>query len=358
MKVAIIVRSTLYSVPGGDTVQVVQTCRYLIALGIEVEIKLADEMIAYDRYDLLHFFNIIRPADILHHSKKAAKPFVISTILVDYSEFDKHHRKGAASIIGFLPGDGIEYIKTMARWLLGRDHLSSISYIWKGQRKSIIEILQRATLILPNSESEYRRVVNTYAHPVKYVVVHNGIDPALFKPDRSVKKDDKLVLCVARIEGIKNQLNLIKGLNNTSFKVLIIGAHAPNQAAYYRECVDSAAANITFINHVPQDRLVEYYQLAKVHILPSWFETTGLSSIEAAAMGCNIVITDKGDAKEYFGTDAFYCDPGKPETILEAVKKAGLAPCNELLKDKILEKYTWAQAASQTLKAYQSAISA
>jgi len=139
---------------------------------------------------------------------------------------------------------------------------------------------------------------------------------------------------------------------------LIIGAHAPNQAAYYRECVDSAAANITFINHVPQDRLVEYYQLSKVHILPSWFETTGLSSIEAAAMGCNIVITDKGDAKEYFGTDAFYCDPGKPETILEAVKKAGLAPCNELLKDKILEKYTWAQAASQTLKAYQSAISA
>jgi hypothetical protein len=161
MKVAFITRSTLYSVPGGDTVQVVQTARQLTDMGIGVEILLSKEAIPYEKFDLLHFFNIIRPADILYHSKKAKKPFVVSTILCSYSEYDKHHRKGIGALFTYLPGDGVEYLKTIARWLLGKDHLSSYDYIWKGQRKSIIEILHRATMILPNSESEYNRVQHT-----------------------------------------------------------------------------------------------------------------------------------------------------------------------------------------------------
>jgi len=356
MKVAMIVRSTLYRVPGGDTVQVVETARYLKYLGITADVRLTDEEIDYSEYDLLHFFNLTRPADILGHSKKAAKPYVVSTILVNYSEYDKHHRKGAGVIFGHLPADTIEYLKTMARWLLGRDNLSSPSYIWKGQRKSITEILQRANMILPNSESEYKRIEKTYLPGVKYSVVPNGIDPWLFSDDQLTEKSENLVLCVARVEGIKNQLNLVKGLNNSGFNVLIIGSHSPSHAAYYRECVNAAAANIRFIEHLSQEKLVKYYRQAKVHILPSWFETTGLSSIEAAAMGCNVVITDRGDAKEYFGNDAFYCDPARPESLLAAVKKASLAPFNENLRTKILEKYTWKQAALQTLKAYQTAI--
>ncbi len=354
MKVAIIARSTLYSVPGGDTVQAVQTTRELIAIGVDAEIRLTNELIAYEQYDLLHFFNIIRPADILYHSKKAAKPYVVSTILCDYSEYDKYHRKGGLGLLfSLIPSDSIEYVKTIGRWLLGKDHLASLSYIWKGQRKSIIEILRKSAMILPNSESEYKRIAQSYTSIPRYLVVPNGVNPALFVYDPHIKKDDQLVLCVARIEGLKNQLNLIKALNNTTFKLLIIGFAAPNQAAYYQHCRNIAADNILFIDHLPQDRLVKYYQQAKVHVLPSWFETTGLSSVESALMGCNIVITDKGDAKEYFGNDAFYCDPAKPESIFSAILKASKAGLNENLRQKILKKYTWRQAALQTKSAYQ-----
>lgn len=356
MRVAIIARSTLYKVPGGDTVQATETSRQLNVMGISAEVKLADEAIVYSDYDLLHFFNIIRPADILYHSKKAAKPFVVSTIFVNYGEYDKHHRKGIGALIRYLPADGIEYVKTMARWLLGKDHLSSRDYIWKGQRRSIVELLQRAVMILPNSESEYKRVVRQYTYRAKYSVIPNGIDPEIFEQDHLIEKDRDLVLCVARIEGIKNQLNLIKALNNTRYKVILIGAHSPNQAAYYQECRNLAADNISFKAHMPQQELVNYYQQAKVHILPSWFETTGLSSVEAAVMGCNIVITDKGDTREYFEDHAFYCDPSSPPSILAAVEKASVAPFEKGLQQKILNQYTWAQAAAQTLKAYQSAV--
>lgn len=353
MKVAFITRATLYTVPGGDTVQAVQTARHLANMGIRTEIKLSNEVIDYKQYDLLHFFNLTRPADILYHSKKARKPFVVSTILCNYSEYDKYHRNGIGVLFSFLPTDSIEYLKTIGRWLLGKDHLASPGYAWKGQRKSIIEILNNAALILPNSESEYKRITKTYPCKVKYITVPNGIDPHLFQRNFSVKKDANMVLCVARIEGIKNQLNLIKALNNTRFNLLLIGSHAPNQKGYYEQCRGIAAGNISFIDHIPQDELVNYYQKAKVHILPSWFETTGLSSIEAAAMGCNIVITDKGDAKEYFGNNALYCNPAQPQSILAAVEKASNCRYNESLHQMILKRYTWKQAAIQTLKAYQ-----
>jgi glycosyltransferase involved in cell wall biosynthesis len=356
MRVAIIARSTLYTAPGGDTVQAMQTASQLADLGVWADIKLSNEVIDYSQYDLLHFFNIIRPADILYHSEKARKPYVVSTILVDYSEYDKHHRKGLGAIFGYLSPNSIEYLKTMARWVLGRDYLSSPSYIWKGQRKSIQRILQFAEMILPNSESEYQRVIKAYPSKVTYSVVPNGIDPKLFDYNGAIEKDPLLVLCVARMEGIKNQLNLIKALNNTRFKLLLIGNHSPNQQAYYNECRDIAAANIQFIDHLPQDELVAYYQQAGVHVLPSWFETTGLSSLEAAAMGCNLVITDKGDTREYFENDVFYCHPAQSESILEAVERASAAGTNLRLRERILKKYTWAQAAYCTLDAYRQVV--
>lgn len=353
MKVALITRSTLYTVRGGDTVQVEQTAKQLTEMGLDINILLSNQHIDYSRYDLLHFFNITRPADILYHGKKSGKPYVVSTILCNYSEYDKYHRKGIGILFSLLPADSIEYVKTMARWVSGKDHLSSINYIWKGQRKSILEILNTTAMILPNSKSEYRRVGQNYLDHVNNIIVPNGIDPDVFKWDRSIPKNEKLVICIARIEGIKNQINLIKAVNNTEYKLLIIGTSSPNQVNYYNECRSIAADNVSFIDHLPQNELVKYYQQAKVHVLPSWFETTGLSSIEAATMGCNLVITDKGDTKEYFEDYAWYCDPAKPESILNAIKAASSAPVNDALRQKILDKYTWKHSALQTLKAYQ-----
>jgi glycosyltransferase involved in cell wall biosynthesis len=357
IKVAMIVRSTLYTVPGGDTIQAMQTARSLRMQGVNADIKLTSETIDYNNYHLLHFFNITRPADILYHIRKAKIPFVVSTILINYSEYDKYHRKGLAGMLfRYLPGDTIEYLKVISRWILGKDKMMSFSYAWKGQKKSIHEIITKATLILPNSSSEYIRLKQIYGCQTNHIVVPNAVDGNLFRFNKEAKKDPKLVICIARIEGIKNQLNLIRAINNTSFQLLIIGAPAPNQPAYYQMCREEASGNIRFIEHIPQEELVAYYQKAKVHVLPSWFETTGLSSLEAAAMGCNIVITDKGDTKEYFGSHAVYCSPSSPESIYAAIEKASSLPSDEILQTKIANFYTWKLAGQHTAEGYKKII--
>ena len=359
MRIAFVTRSTLYTVPGGDTVQVIQTAKHLRELGVGVDIRLTNGKIDYDNYDLFHFFNITRPSDILFHITRMNRPFVLSPILVDYSEYDRHYRKGIRGmVLRQFPADTNEYIKTCSRWLSGKDVLQSKAYLWKGHKRSIKEILGMAACILPNSEAEYQKLKELYKVENEYTIVPNGIDPLLFTPVEKKFKDDKLVLCAARIEGIKNQLNLIRALNNTSYTLIIAGSPAPNQKRYYSACRRIASKNIVFHDHMPQEELTNHYRKAKVHALPSWFETCGLSSLEAGAMGCNVVITEKGYTREYFRNDAFYCDPDDPQSILKEIEKAAKSNCSNELQEKIFRQFTWRRTAALTFEAYKKIIPA
>jgi glycosyltransferase involved in cell wall biosynthesis len=354
MKVAFITRSTLYKVPGGDTIQITETAKHLRELNIEVKISLSHEKINYKEFDLLHFFNLIRPADILYHVKRSKIPYVISPILVDYSEYDQYHRKGLSGWI-LKTFSSPEYIKTISRWILLKDNLQSKEYLWKGQRRTIVDILEKAKMVLPNSASEYNRLESSYFTSKPYAIIPNGINENIFRQDYT-EKDEKLVVCAARIEGIKNQMNLIKALNNTSFTLVLIGESSANQKQYYEECKRIAGRNIVFTGRLRQEELVDYFKKAKVHVLPSWFETCGLSSLEAAATGCNIVVTDKGFSRDYFSNHAFYCNPNDVESIYNAVFLAATSNVSNKLQEKIATNFTWSQAARKTLEAYKTCL--
>src|SRR5450432_2258680 len=131
MKIAFISRATLFKDKGGDTIQVMQTARHLKKLGVEVDIHLANEYFDYNQYDLIHFFNIIRPDDILPHINKTKKPFVVSTIFVDYSEYEKKVRKGIVSILlRPFSDDMVEYAKSIARFLINGEKIKSTYYFF------------------------------------------------------------------------------------------------------------------------------------------------------------------------------------------------------------------------------------
>ena len=357
IKVAMILRSTAQTVKGGDIVQAMQTADHLADLGVTADIKMTDELIDYSRYHLLHFFNITRPADILFHLKKTSLPFVLSPIFVDYSEYDNQRKGLSGFIFRGLSADKAEFAKTIARRITGTDKLMSNRYFFIGQKRSIEMILQKTALLLPNSISEYERLKKAYHFDSAYSVIPNGVSPVIFKTCINENKDPLLVICAARIEGIKNQLMLIRALNNTAYRLILIGDPAPNQHSYYNACKKEAAANISFRSHISQRELFSYYQKAGIHALPSLFETTGLSSLEAAAHGCNIVITDRGDQKAYFGNDAVYCDPSSPENIFAAVEKAAEKKSNDSFRKKIAESYTWHSAAEKTAAAYHQILS-
>jgi glycosyltransferase involved in cell wall biosynthesis len=257
-----------------------------------------------------------------------------------------------------LSPDATEYLKAIARAVRNGESIGSLDYLWMGHRGAIRHVIRKASMLLPNSESEYRRLEAVYGVGQAYRAVPNAIDLARFdltRPANERFRDG--VLCVARIEGRKNQLNLIRALRGTGLPLFIVGKASPNCIAYEQECRREAGGNVVFVDHMSQEDLVSVYKAARVHVLPSWFETTGLSSLEAAYMGCNLVITDKGDTREYFGDEAFYCQPEDPDSIRKAVEKAYRAPFQEGLRTRIRERFTWERTAEKTLEGYRAALS-
>src|SRR5580658_3892612 len=159
MKILFIARASLFKNRGGDTIQLNKTAEWLGKLGVVVDIRLANEDIDYTVYDLIHFFNLMRPADILRHAMTSGKPYVVSPLFVDYSEADRNTRRGLAKLLlRLVPPDRIEYLKVIARRILNGEKNASPRYWWYGQRGSMRQILRHTTLLLPNSESEYNRL--------------------------------------------------------------------------------------------------------------------------------------------------------------------------------------------------------
>ena len=85
MKVLLQSRVNLFSVSGGDTIQVLKTKEYLCRLGIDTDISTELEPdVSY--YDIVHLFNIIRPQEIYLqalNAKKLRKKIVLSPVYVD-----------------------------------------------------------------------------------------------------------------------------------------------------------------------------------------------------------------------------------------------------------------------------------
>lgn len=356
MRVALISRSSLFKVKGGDTTQMVKTSEELNKLGIKTEIKIASEKINYADYDLLHFFNLIRPADHLYHIRKSRKPYVLSSIYLDYTEFDRIGRTFfQKNLFRTLGKHNSEYLKNLYRYYHRQDILVTRSYLL-GHFKAMKKVVIGASLVLPNSESEYQRLSVDLGLKKDYQVVPNGIDEQLFGHiPKNITRQEK-VICVGQIYGMKNQHKLIQACKTLNVKLELIGKPPPNHLKYYNYCKKLSDDRISFIDFMPQTELLKFYAEAKVHALPSWFETTGLSSLEAGAMGCNLVTGTGGDTREYFKNFASFCNAIDQKSIEFAIEDALNKPSSNELREMILRNYTWKKAAEATLNAYKNVL--
>jgi len=339
--------------PGGDTVQMNETKRRLEQLGVAVDIS-GEPSPDLSTYDLVHAFNLGRPEEPHRHCLEAAeqgKPMALSTVYWDFSEFwtwgDPDYwelpppEEGLPQPRPAPPPDPIE-----ARRRARLDQ----------QRRAAIEC---AAVYLPNGQGEADLLHDIYGmDPSRTVVVTNAVDEIFFEaaPDLFVEKYGlrDFVLCAGRVEKRKNQLALVAALRGSGIPLVIAGQ--PNPTEYLDLCRRYADENVTFLGALSKEELASAYAAAKVHALPGWFETPGLSTLEAAAAGCAIVSTDRGTAKEYLGDMVRYCDPKGLDSIREAVLAAYRDEPPEELKEHIRARCTWARAAESTLEGYRLAL--
>jgi glycosyltransferase involved in cell wall biosynthesis len=161
---------------------------------------------------------------------------------------------------------------------------------------------------------------------------------------------------VGRLEPHKNQLGLIEALRDTGIALTIVGGPHPHHLSYAEAVRSEAGRTVNVVGPTAHEQLTHFYARARVHALPSGFETTGLVTLEAAVSGCNVVSTKVGYAREYLGDLGWYCAPNDPRSIRSAVLAALAAPPQTPLRQRILDRYTWDHAAAATAAAYRELV--
>src|SRR5207302_1437428 len=122
--------------------------------------------------------------------------------------------------------------------------------------------------------------------------------------------------------------------------------------------------HVEFVKGVSDAELVDLIRSAQVACVPSLYEGFSLPAAEAMATGTPLVATTGGAIPEVAGPDGETClavPPGDAGALAAALGRLlGDAPLRARLGEagrrRVLERFTWEQAARGTVEHYRAAI--
>jgi glycosyltransferase involved in cell wall biosynthesis len=362
-------RPEAFEYPGGDTVQMRKTREALEERGVTVHtLERGKSLDDYRDADVLHVFNLpysTRMLELVERGREHGFSIALSTVYWDFSHSLVLRTLSLrlridlrASLKPLVPA--VYPLFHRVRSLLRSDSSFSLD------RDRLGEIVDAVDVLLPNSEAELGKLADWVGRDARTLadktrVVPSAIDRSLFGVDEDAARAARerygvsdFVLEVGKLSPNKNQRSLIDAMEDVDRPLVIVG----QGNSRYANDVKSLAKRdgIHYIEQIPHDELVELYNAAAVHALPSFRDSPGLVSLEAGACGCELIVSEPAycPVDEYFGDTAYRCDPYDTASIEHAVRRALDGDRNdEAFRQRIRDEFTWDNAGEQTLAAYR-----
>ena len=352
MNILLLEQPDAADIQSGHNRQLINTHTYLKQLGVNVSIS-KEINPDLSSIDLVHSFsaNMDQFVHILRNNKK----YVISPVfwakhyLLSYGNgfglwklFRRKVRLFMASLtfINEMAFDSYQSVYNYFLYLRFAEHLLPNSTLEINQIHTDLGISKDKMTAVPNAVDQYYSILET---------------ENLFYQKYGTKD---YILMVGRIEPHKNQLGLVKATKSFNIPIVLVGQLRECHEAYFRE-VKKINPRVIHIPELKGEMLVSAYQHARLHILPSFFETTGLVTLEAAMTGTKVISTNQGYTREYFEDFIEYCDPydiaSIKSSILKTLNQTDTSKL-EHLKEKIIKEYSWEQTAKQTLAVYNKVL--
>jgi glycosyltransferase involved in cell wall biosynthesis len=114
---------------------------------------------------------------------------------------------------------------------------------------------------------------------------------------------------------------------------------------------------VLFLGHVPNQELPLLYQGALVFVYPSFYETFGLTVVEAFKCGCPVITSNVGSLPEVSGGASILIEPSSVDAIADAV--AALARDEAFRNERIQRglqrgaEFSWDRTARETLAVFE-----
>ncbi len=142
---------------------------------------------------------------------------------------------------------------------------------------------------------------------------------------------------------ITNPQNLIRKLFNIPHPQL---AHLELLEKLFKE------NNVIRLGFIPDEDLVDIYNLASVYCQASFSEGFGLNPLEALACETPVASSNSGSLPEVLGDNAIYFDPTDTKAISQAIMEAIRTPARNAFS--IADAGGWDKTAKETLQVYKS----
>ena len=378
MRILLVNHGTAGEWGGGDGVQIRETAKRLAQRGHHVEAINADQPDTRG-FDLVHIFNCRVEGSFRQQvasCKESGVPVVVSPIWISLAKAMWGSRGTMSVLQQAVDGAPTATVNSLLNKLRNRELVVNLPQgpvnaggygdeCWPVNRGAIKELLLQVDGLLPNSWLELQAIRDDlHWHNDAFAVAHYGVDPGLFlDPDPNNFREktgihQPFVLQAGRIEPAKNQAMLCWAYAKQTCELYGGGPHWP---AYADLCKRISGERLTIIDHLPQPLLASAYAAAAVHVLPSWMETCGLVSLEAALAGAPLVGSTFGHELEYLEGDAWYADPGDSDSLLKAVIAAWEAGRHHhrpiAMKRKVLERFNWERTVDTTESFYRRILS-
>lgn len=356
-KVLFITHQSGFNIEGGAEIQLERTYKNINELNEDFLIKKFDMWNDKIKdYDIVHLFNPRGfPYESIHISELCNfnnVKLIVSPIFYR-NEYFKHD-----SIMEKVKWIGEELILELRKKKLIKKYFPFIDIFNNFQK-----ILDLSDLILPNTTDELNLLSNLFGiDKNKFKILPNGVDLEFENGNQSLFKDtfglNDYILFTGRIEPRKNIIRLIEAFKNSNIETKLILIGKALDVDYFKKCKKIANDNVLFINNLPHESemLKSAYTGATTFILPSYFETPGISALEAGLAGTNVIITKYGGTKDYFNNLVQYIDPNDIKSISDAMIAGYFKPKTHSLSDHIRCNFSWKSVAQKTIDAYKKVL--
>lgn len=229
----------------------------------------------------------------------------------------------------------------------------------------LLKISNKVTVVTPTVAEELREYG---MNPTAVSVVWNGVDEKRFYPLRNRVLKDKYVLYTGILRARKGLFDLLDCAEQVCsvdpiVKFVICGTgpfFGKVESEIQRKGLNG---KVILPGHVTRDKLIELYQNATIHVVPSHYEGLPTVLLEAMACGLPVVATDIGGNREVItnGVDGFLVPPKTPkvmaETMLKLLGDDGLRESAGIAARKTIENYyTWDKIADNFERIYETAL--